>query len=325
MRLFLTGLVLFTAAAQAGEVRVRFEKSSVMTLPLEEYLRGVVPHEMPATWPNEALKAQAVAARSFAYRRILERPSREYDVDASVVDQQFKFSAPSKKIDRVLEATRDMVLVNGSNEIFETYYHADCGGITESAANVWGGESLSPSKPDCEHETRHWTVKLSRKDLVKRLVSHFKLPEESQLKSLQTVGHSASGRVEYLRADFTSGAWRIFSSQEFRRLIGFERVPSTNFQLRWSGSTLLMTGSGQGHGVGLCQRGARAMAEQGKSFRDILAFYYPTARLINVHDLKKPIALVARHSPRRTQIGADCVQALTKPRRTPRFSSKLSL
>lgn len=285
MRSLVIVAILAAGSVSAEQVRVRMG-GSVLSLPMEEYLKGVVPHEMPSGWPLEALKAQAVAARSFAYHRLRQRQTRAFDLEAGILDQQFDITSPIRKIDQAVEATRDLVLVDKSGEVFEAFYHADCGGQTEVEANVWGGESLNASRVDCAHPTRHWDVDFSRTDLLQLLLKHFDLPKATPLKSLQAVGHSASGRVKQVRVDFGSDRTFLISSQEFRQLVGFHRLPSTNFQVRWIGPWLHVTGVGQGHGVGLCQYGARALASQGASFREILRFYYPRAHLSNVGEAK---------------------------------------
>lgn len=266
----------------------------IALMAIEQYLRGVVPSEMYSNWPIEALKAQAIAARSYAYQRMQGREGMAFDVEASVADQQFKYYADKvpKRIDRALQETRDVILYGEKERVFEALYHADCGGMTENAANVWGG-TASQKRADCPHPTRHWRAELDRKSLVDQFISHFKLPKQTGIKSLQAVGRSQAGRVREVRVAFTEGSARHLSSQAFRKIVGYDRVPSSNFELSWLGPQLKIAGLGQGHGVGLCQLGARALAKAGKTAEEILQFYYPKTHLAQVRSLALSKTLAA--------------------------------
>lgn len=253
----------------------------VAFLPLDDYLKGVIPSEMPGGWPSEALKAQAIAARSYAYRRMLERQPLDFDIESTVVDQQFRFipEAGPKKVLNVIAQTRDMVLVDDSQAVYEALYHADCGGMTESPDNVWGGKNAAEAHADNPHRSRHWQVELERQSLVNKFTQYFGLSRTANLRSLQAVGRSPAGRVKEIRVDLSDAGVKEISSQEFRKIVGYDQIPSANFQMSWWGRMLHIAGLGQGHGVGLCQLGARAMAEQGKTFREILNFYYPRTHI----------------------------------------------
>jgi stage II sporulation protein D len=267
----------------------------IAILPMEDYLAGVVPSEMPSSWPKEALKAQAIAARSFAYNRILQRTDREFDVESDILDQEYNPSTVSPRLQHIVSQTRELVLLNESDQILEALYHADCGGMTENAGSVWGGRAAATSHPDCPHPSRHWKVDLDRHSLVDQIINYFGLGPTTQLNSLQAVGRDSAGRVKEVRVDLRAGpggenSVHSLSSQEFRRMLGYRRIPSTNFRLTWLGPYLHLDGLGDGHGVGLCQRGARALAESGRTFEEILRFYYPGSRLIDVNraDLRSP-------------------------------------
>lgn len=251
----------------------------VNILPLEEYLRGVVPSEMYSRWPLEALKAQAIAARSYAYHRMQERKDSPYDVDASTWDQRFKVDIEiDKNVDRAISQTRNMVLVDKSHRVVEALYHADCGGRTENATAVWGGRSQTSTRT-CDHPTKVWSVNIPRRSLLKKFISYFDLDRTTSLQSLQAVGKTQSGRIKEIRADFSRGGVKLLSAQEFRKIVGFDQIPSASFGMRWLGRNLEIRGRGRGHGVGLCQLGARAMALSGQKVHEILQFYYPESRV----------------------------------------------
>jgi stage II sporulation protein D len=205
----------------------------------------------------------------------------DFDVEATVLDQQFKFSSepPPRKIATVVKETKGLVLIDSEKEVTEALYHADCGGMTESPDNVWGGKHELHTQQDSPHRSRHWQVEFERQGLVQKFTQYFGLNRTPNLRSLQAVGRSAGGRVKEIRVDLSDAGVKQISSQEFRSIVGYDKIPSANFRISWLGPRLHISGQGSGHGVGLCQLGARAMAEQGKTFREILNFYYPKSAI----------------------------------------------
>lgn len=280
----------------SGEVRLQQKGRKldvVVVLPLDQYLAGVVPSEMPLSWPTEALKAQTVAARSFALTMAESRKNKSFDVDSTIHDQVHRFAEDmdlkvekKAKLKNVISETRGLVLIDNSEKVLRAFYSADCGCTTEDPKFVWGGEvpSLkSVRDPSCNDRTpRKWTLKVFRQEVRDKIIATLKLAKESTLSALHIGGRSPSGRVREVVAvvDSENGKKSFrFSSQEFRRLMGFDRVRSTDFVLEWTGDELTVSGQGVGHGVGLCQTGARALAKNGASYQDILKLYYPEAKI----------------------------------------------
>lgn len=264
----------------------------VAKLDMESYLAGVLPSEMPASWPIEALKAQAVAARSFVLRTAHERRRRHFDVDSTVMDQVYRFLHEAKshpewkaRITKVINDTRGEVLVDDKNRVVKAFYSADCGCQTEDPKFVWGKvEALqSVTDPTCsKRQPRQWNLNLAKQELRTKLIAFHNLPPRAELRTVQISGRTPSGRVAGVVAamQVDGDTQHIhMNSQEFRKMIGFERVRSTDFKLRWLGKTMQILGTGMGHGVGLCQTGAKALAESGMNYRDILKLYYPKVRL----------------------------------------------
>ena len=264
----------------------------IVTMPVEVYLAGVIPSEMPINWPTEALKAQAIAARSFALRMAHIRRNKSFDLDSTVFDQVHRFEEELElkpkgktKLRNVIHATSGQVLFDGSDKILKAFYSADCGCTSEDPKYVWGEDSNfeSVKDPTCDQRrVKTWTLTIDRPELRKRLLTALKLPEEATLKTVHIGARSPSGRVSTVVAAVMSGGKnesRTLSSQDFRRLIGFSKVRSTNFSLQWLGDQLHIRGHGIGHGVGLCQTGARSLAQNGASYHDILKLYYPRAKL----------------------------------------------
>lgn len=264
----------------------------IARMDLETYVMGVLPSEMPATWPVEALKAQAVAARSFVLRTAFERRNRYFDVDSTVMDQVYKFLHEAQghpewkaRIARAIDETRGEFMVDHRQRILKAFYSADCGCVTEDPKFVWGKSDgyKSVKDPSCgKLKPVQWNLSLEKEEVRSKLLAELKLPEAANLNTLQVGGRTPSGRVRELIASVeVNGRTNKYkmNSQTFRRVFGFEKIRSTDFQLRWLGKTMQVNGAGLGHGVGLCQTGARALAESGASYKDILKLYYPNAKL----------------------------------------------
>lgn len=265
----------------------------IARMDLEAYLMGVLPAEMPISWPLEALKAQAVAARSFVLRNAFERRERHFDVDSTIIDQVYKFLDESEhrpslraKLARAVQETRGEVLLDQRQRIIKAFYSADCGCQTEDPRFVWGRASgLTSVREPAACNVRPsstWTLTLKRSDVRATLIAGLGLPAHTSLRALNIAGLTPSGRVADLIASVrVNGQTETvnLNAQEFRRLFGFSKLRSTDFRLNWLADTLVIRGQGNGHGVGLCQTGARALAERKASYREILKHYYPEARL----------------------------------------------
>ncbi|MBI2346269.1 MAG: SpoIID/LytB domain-containing protein [Deltaproteobacteria bacterium] len=259
--------------------------TAVIQVPMQEYLVGVLSAELQPSWPAEALRAQAVTARSYALAQRQKQPAAltVYDLESSVEDQAY--SHPGYADPRIIEAvdaTRGEVLtVNG--HLLKAYYHSHCGGITEPAANVWGetaAQGFSPIRdPYCARApNRRWRLTLHRDRLQAALAAAGH--KVAAITGLKTTPGVHSDRIALVTVE-TDGDPVQFSGNQFRRLLGFQELKSTLFTLRARGNRWIIDGRGFGHGAGLCQWGAKGMAERGKSYREILAFYYPGSSVMN--------------------------------------------
>jgi len=262
----------------------------VSVMDLDTYLAGVLPSEMPVGWPLEALKAQVIASRTYALQLIRERRLRHYHLESTVFDQVYKTvsqlglnDGAREKINRALVETNGEVLVDQSGNLIKAFYHADCGGHTELASRVWGepGSDFGSVKdPFCpQSPLANWHYEIDRLVLAKLLTEYFALPGESVLQSLAIVSRTPSGRVAQLDVLFDGQAARRITAHEFRRVLGFEHVKSTQFSIQWQSRILTLEGKGHGHGVGMCQYGAKAMAKNGRNYRSILKHYYPGTKI----------------------------------------------
>ncbi|OQW47417.1 MAG: hypothetical protein A4S09_15325 [Proteobacteria bacterium SG_bin7] len=258
-------------------------------LKLESYLTGVLPGEMPLSWPLEALKAQLVTARTYTLKQIENRRNEIYDVDSTVRDQLFIYDAPmtdekKKNLNLALEATRGLVLSNTKGDVVLANYHADCGGQTELAKNVWnyGVTGVAVSDYTCAFRpSGQWTFRISTQRLLNKIRSEVTAPSSSKLASIELMSSTVSGRVNVLGFVFADGSRSEIMATRLRELLGYSLLKSTRFEAFLLGDQITFTGRGFGHGVGLCQWGARDLAKSGKSFREILAHYFPSLKILS--------------------------------------------
>lgn len=256
----------------------------VSNLNMEVYLSGVLPKEMPPSWPIEALKAQAVAARSYALVKTMERRRFHFDVEATVFDQAFEYSPAqstktkwSDRIQKAVTGTKGEVLVLNGKPV-KAFYHSDCGGKTEQASQVWGDrKGFNGAVIACFHPSSgqgSWSYELDRETLNSKLRSFFGLDSSEKFQSMDVASLSPSGRVKMLLFKYLESNFYI-TSQKLRQLIGFSKLKSTLFKVEATPEKVIFSGQGHGHGVGMCQHGAKRLAESGKSYDQILARYFP--------------------------------------------------
>ncbi len=254
---------------------------AINVLPLEEYLAAVLGGEMPHTFPEEALKAQAVAARSYALtRKIAARDAGLlFHLGATVLSQVYSgVDHEDPRTIAAVVATRGEVLANGVDPV-EAYFHSSCGGETESGGAALG-RSLSYLEPvscPCRGHSpyAHWSVTVKEHDLLEALGGR-------SVSGVAVVSRTATGRARTVRVDSPTGR-REISATVFREAVGYQRLPSLWFDVHRSGSDFVFEGRGSGHGAGLCQWGAKIMADRGSSYREILAHYYPGTDLQKIY------------------------------------------
>ena len=278
----------------------------VNVLPLEDYLRGVVPREIGGRHPGEeeAVAAQAVAARTYTVRRLGQYGSLPFDVYASVQDQVYEgIGAEETVSDRAIAETRGLVLVTEEG-LLEAYYSSTCGGARGDIVTVWPHRAPSealrggPDGPRGQEWCRGsphfaWTERWTGSKLSSLVHDHVPaalgLPEGSvrgDLTDLRVEGRDDSGRLTAVTYETTDGSWRVPGDRNrwvLRRADGgILRSTKVELDVRHAGrrvADVTAAGSGNGHGVGMCQTGALARSRAGQTFREILDAYYPTARL----------------------------------------------
>jgi stage II sporulation protein D len=253
----------------------------VSTVPLEQYLYSVVSREMPHTWPSAALQTQAIVARTYVLQR--SSPTRDYDLVPSEADQVYTgIDAEHPQTNTAVDVTAGSVLRFG-NGFAQVMYSSCCGGHTEASSQAWNGPVLSYlNGVVCSYCTGSpwfkWTHSVELQALQSGLARQ--LWTIGDLQSIDLETPDASGRANYWNFRGTGGTQRIRAA-DVRRAVGMRTLPSLLVHRvsltpqAQAQRTLVIEGAGLGHGVGLCQWGARGMALLGADARAILSFYYP--------------------------------------------------
>jgi stage II sporulation protein D len=266
-----------------GSLRILLHRkglSIVNDVDLEEYVKGVVPAEMSPNWHLEALKAQAVVARTYAlYQRMMNK-SREYDLVATVSDQVYQGrQGVNARIEEAVEATRGLAVTYQDAPIFAAF-SSTAAGPTEDAMNVWSLDLPYLKGVDCPFDVNapryQWRAVVPLEELEQTLRRQG--VDVGAIATLTPFAYSRAGRVTKLRILHSRGEL-ILRGEDFRRLVGYSVIPSTQFEVESMGSRLVLSGRGSGHAVGLCQWGAKEMAERGYSYATILAYYFPGTEL----------------------------------------------
>lgn len=262
-----------------GDVVVRVHRGRaqlINVIPLEDYLVAVLGSEMPRSFPEEALKAQAVAARTYALQKKLEQMDAPFHLGSSVIHQVYGGTEREHERTRAaVGATRGLVVTFDLQPI-EAYFHASCGGRTEEGAHALGRDLPYLRSVDCPCgglPASRWEATVPLKEL-RRALGLSSRPE-----ALSIVGRTRSGRVTFVDA-----GRRTIDAVTLRRKVGYTRIKSLSFELTRQGDGALhFTGRGYGHGAGMCQWGAKALADEGRSFREIIAHYYPGTELQHLY------------------------------------------
>ncbi len=258
-------------------------------IPIEEYLYGVLYHEVSHRWPIEVLKAQAIASRTYALYQKSVSPSKDYDLTADFYSQVYGGRTSEKyRATKAVNLTRGQVLTY-KGKIFPAYFHATCGGATEDASELWN-INLPPLKGvKCDYcwQSPHyrWERFISSKEMREKLTA---AGYGNTGKILAIVGSekNASARLRNLHIVSDKGNLKI-SAKDFRQLFNPLVIRSTNFETEVAPDGVVFQGYGWGHGVGLCQWGAYFMALKRYKVDEILKFYYPGAEITTLDKLIK--------------------------------------
>jgi len=259
----------------------------INNISVEDYLYGVLYHEVSHRWPAECLKAQAIVSRTFALYQARQNKKQPYDLRCDIYSQVYGGKASEKwSTTKAVDSTRGKVLTY-KGDIFPAYFHATCGGHTEDASNLWNID-LAPLKGvECGFCGRSKHYKWTNRIPLARVEAKLKDAgyKMSRIVSARVLSKNASGRADKIEINDNSGVTVIITAKDFRQMLGPNDVRSTKFDASVQGAELVLDGFGWGHGVGMCQWGAFGMSEKGKKCEEILKFYYPGAEITTIDKL----------------------------------------
>lgn len=268
-----------------GAVEVRRVDGGVRVvnrLPLEAYVAGTLGREVYPSWAEEMLKAQAVVTRTYALHQADARGRRGYDVAGDTAGQVYGgFDAETASVRAAAAATRGEWLAWEGRPILAVF-HATSGGRTASAEEVWGQPlpylvSLAVENEEDSPDT-YWRIAVSGTKLGRALAPLG--VRVGPVLDLRVVDRWPSGRARTVRVRGRDGEAEI-GARVLRDALGVQVIRSTLFEARATDQEIVIFGSGHGHGVGMSQWGAEAMARAGASYREILSTFYPGARLVS--------------------------------------------
>ncbi|MFH2204665.1 MAG: SpoIID/LytB domain-containing protein [Elusimicrobiota bacterium] len=283
--------VLIENRKYRGNILLQPNKDATVTaideMGIEEYLLGVLPKEMNPEWPLEALKAQAVVARTFALNNLGKFSTSGYDLSDDSFSQIYSgLEVESERVQRAVRETAGQVLAwNGKR--LEVYFHSTCGGHTIDPATAWGTElSSRPPKPlrgvrdrYCRYSPSYqWETHLASDDILRHLDRHG--ISAARLTDIRVGRERKHGHASALELKL-DGKWKKLSTHRFRLWVNPAELKSTHIRaITRQRNGFLFKGRGYGHGVGLCQWGARVQAVKGRGYRKILEHYFPGASII---------------------------------------------
>ncbi|MCX7927726.1 MAG: SpoIID/LytB domain-containing protein [Candidatus Omnitrophica bacterium] len=250
-------------------------------LELEEYIKGIAVREISHHWPMEALKAHCVVFRTYALYRKQESQNKPYDLTTDISTQSYGgLAAERLRINEAVAQTKDEILCY-QGKILPAFYSSTCGGATEDAEAVWPKIKCPVLKakecPYCKESPHYfWKIILTQENLIKAMKKAGIIVK--QIKNIQVLSRNQFGRALSIRIIYDDSALGI-SASELRNLVGQDILKSTYFSVTIVDNGFMFKGFGWGHGVGMCQWGAYAMAKEGFSYRQILDFYYPNSEV----------------------------------------------
>lgn len=259
---------------------------------LETYLGGVVGSEMNASWPASALMAQAIAARTYAVyemRKARVAGGRKDGVDVWDDERSQVYAGKETETPKLIELvgkTRGAIMTY-DGRILHAFYSSTCGGRTEAAKEELGGPDIAPlagrSCEFCEGTKYYtWTVEMTGRELASKL--HPGLPPTTAVKEMRVEERTPAGHAKTVVYKLGDAARETrIKASDLRRALGGRVIRSTWFDVVQNADSIRIEGRGFGHGVGMCQMGAKEMGERGYDATEILRYYYPSADLVRIY------------------------------------------
>ncbi len=264
-------------------------ENTTISVELEDYIRGAIAAESSVETELEALKVQAIVSRTFALKNLQRHAKDGYDFCSLTHCQRYVKEIAEHNKSLILQAseqTTAQILQDDRKQVADVYFHAACGGMTTNLEAVWGAPSpsyLQSVKDDYCTTMSHksWQQNIPIKDLVRALQSDERSNPGAHLENIIVTKRDPSGRAEFLTIE--GERRKQLRGWEFalivNRVLGWNILKSSRFEISRQGNHYIFRGSGFGHGLGLCQEGAHVMARRGMKSAEILAHYLPGAKL----------------------------------------------
>lgn len=272
-------------SGDASSIKVHLVRENVtQTLSLEDYVLGVMRAEGTVETEPEALKALAIAIRTYALKNNGRHANDGYDFCSTTHCQRFVTGDPQldSRLAPAVRATEGQILLDDHNQPIDAYFGASCGGETANIRDLWGvtpASYLRGVRDEYCDAGPHakWTDTISRADLLRALQSDSRTDVGNRLDQVLISQRDETGRAEFITLE---GEHRkTVRGWDFKiivgRVLGWNVLKSSRFDIARSGADFVFRGSGFGHGLGLCQEGAHVMAARGASYQKILEKYFP--------------------------------------------------
>ena len=253
---------------------------------LEDYILQVVATEASVEDEPEALKALAIAARTYALKNTGRHGDQGFDFCSTTHCQRFESEEPRAAVADAVRATAGLVVRDDRDELADSYYSASCGGMTANLKTIWNADAPDSLRGVqdryCNSGSHYrWTDVIDSDKLAGALRSDPRTDVGKSVREISVTRHDRTGRAELLM--LIGDRRRVISGWEFKlivgRALGWQLLKSSRFTVSRSGSEFVFRGGGFGHGLGLCQEGSHVMAQRGHSFQQILAHYFPNTHV----------------------------------------------
>lgn len=258
-------------------IRVKKGDDTIVSIPLEEYIIGVVAGEMPASFEKEALKAQAVASRSYVLKKIEQNKNNDFDITDDILNQVYIDDNKMKEkwgnnyemyLNKITEAVKETEgeYLTYNNEVIEAFFFSTSSGITENSEEVF-----STALPYLRSVESKWDSEISpvfnSKNIftISEFCTNLSIECNTNLE-IKNILYNNSGSIKSIEINN-----KVFSGTDIRQKLSLK---STNFTIEQNGNYVEINTKGYGHGVGMSQYGAQGMAKEGYTYDQILKYYY---------------------------------------------------
>lgn len=271
-----------------GSIEIAEGRDGLMVineLNLEAYVAGIINNEISSKWPTDVIKTQAVVARTYAVFNRERRAKNKYHVEGTVMGQVYGGAASEDPVAKraVMETSGEILTFGGEPAL--TVYHSNAGGMTEASIEVWANDYpylRSVKSPfDDEAPQYYWELPIHAEafaGFLRKAGHRIGSPVEVEI-----IERTSAGRVKAAVIRDSEGGFIKISGEDLRKAVGYSGLKSTLFEVSKTGELFVFKGRGSGHGVGLSQWGAKGMAEDGYSYREILKHYYPGTDLVKAY------------------------------------------